>query len=339
MYCLSVIVMVYTEHYAWFWLLASTACFSYLSFKKRLPVLVLRSQVFCFLSCIPLVLLIAYQALFRENMFQADRMKEYMVWVVLIKKIIGVYWHLTCGYYFSMLTTQRIGFYAKTSLFFWLSCFSTVISLAALLSGFKGMLKLDKPLFIFSLFCFVFPPLVLLWLYPIRLDARYLSFLAPTYFLLIGYGISLWKRPMMAAGIMLIVFVSFFGSAHAVVMRTDSIHKEDYRGLISKVLSAAEPGDVICGLMPQVTYYGQGYSDRNVFLVEGVSKLGPDPRKTRFKRIWVLDIVNMRPDVTDRMCRERTAEMRKMGYVPIEPMKRFDGPESLLAYGLFTSAT
>lgn len=335
-YILAAVAAIYIEHYAWFWFLGTTTCALFLHLKNKNGREILRRQAIVFLAGIPSLAIIAYQALFKENMFQVGRMQEYFSVAVMLKKIVGLFWHFSCGYFFSMVTVEGISHYLKTSFFFWLSAVSTVAAFSFALKGFFKIFKERPEIFVLWLMVLYFPVVLLGVFYPIRLDARYLSFAAPFFFITLAYGVMnvsrFWIRTVF---ITIFSAVSLFGSFHAILSPTDSIHKEDHRALVEYALRHAGPRDAFCGLKPQMDYYRPRLGTPPDLPIFSSYEDLAGTKTSRFEKIWFLGITNMQPEVADRIFKDICLKMARLGFYPDFDPLRFGGREGLTVLYVF----
>jgi hypothetical protein len=277
-----------------------------------------------------------YQALFREHVFHSYRMKEYFSAGVLLKKTAGIAWHFTNGYSFSMLTLDRLGEYFKSSPYFFVSAAACLAASALFIAGSKAVFRQNKPSFALVFLVLCFPVVLLGAFYPIRLDARYLSFAAPLFFVIVGSALAaVSKKALRIAASALLLSTALVGSGLSIASPSDPIHKEDYRGLVGYVFREAGETDLICGLSQQVRYYKEkaGVSTKARIAAE-IPDLDASTL-AGMKRIWLLDIVNMHDDVTERICSEKRALVEPLGFRAHGSCTRYGGPESLLAYTVF----
>ena len=182
----------------------------------------------------------------------------------------------------------------------------------------------------------VLPTFMLLFFYPIRLDARYLSFAAPIFFVLLGEGLaSVRIKVFMIPVLILLSGTAIAGSLNNVFLKTDPVHKEDYRGLITAVFSQANEGDVVCGLSVQVRYYrGRlGFEDSAVVVPE-LGDLSPEVTRSA-RRVWVLDQLNMHDEVWQRNYEQIKILLAALGFTPAQEPYRYGGPEGLVVLYLF----
>ncbi|MBI3316063.1 MAG: hypothetical protein HYZ87_03725 [Candidatus Omnitrophica bacterium] len=289
---------------------------------------------------VPSLCLIGYQAVFGEHMFDLSRVREYFAWPLILKKIVGIFWHFSSGYRFSMLTIDRVFFYLKSSPFFWVSAVNTLAVLLVALKGFFG-LRREKfewgLLFGITLF---FPVVFLGIFYPIRLDARYLSFAAPFFFILAADGLRrISARSVRAVVLAVLIFVSLEGSQYAISAVTDPAHKEDYRGLVSYVYANAAASDAICGLEQQASYYRKRLglqTPADYFArIDDLAAAGP----SAYRVVWLMDGANMHPEVTRQAYRQIIEIMKKLGFEPAAEPRKFGGEEALTVLYKFREIT
>ncbi len=176
----TAILSIYTEHFAWIWW-DSLLILSLLEWRR------LRAQAVIVILGIPSLIMINYQAFFKERVFDDSRMLDYQSISVIVKKIIGIPWHFTCGYRFSMMNFGELLEHFSGPMIY-LHILFTLIASGLVFKGFINIKETSKKLFF--IFWLVLPVILLGVFYPIRLDARYLSFAAPAFFLLLAKGIA-----------------------------------------------------------------------------------------------------------------------------------------------------
>lgn len=171
---------IYTEHFSWFWFIGIFG----LSFVSKSN---LKACFYAFFLGLPSLWLIGYQT-HQEGLFQDYRLLEYMNFAVVVKKIAGVFWHFGCGYRYSMLNFHQFINH------WWDIPILTVSIYFALLIFFlmaRGINNILSDWLCGFLAWWLLAPIVILGIcYPIRLDARYLSFCAPAFYLALAYGLS-----------------------------------------------------------------------------------------------------------------------------------------------------
>ena len=249
---------------------------------------------------------------------------------------MGVFWHFSCGYYFSMLTVDRVAILVKKSLFFWACGVTAALSFFLLSKGLWEAFKRQKGIFVFTVGAFIFPLVFLAAFYSIRLNARYLSFAAPIFFILVSAGIASIRSQWMARLVVgVLTFVSVVGSVNAILIKTDAIHKEDFKSLIRFAFEKAGEKDAVCGLKDQVKYYRMRLhlSPKAVYF-PGFQSLHSE-NTGGFQRIWVVDSVNMHPQVFERSTGQLYQYMEALGFVPLEKPSRFGGEEGLTVLYVF----
>ncbi len=330
LYILTGLAAVYTQHYGWFLLLATSVLILWLWLGHKRPnANVLWAQVALFISAVPAFILLVYQAFFYESAhLYRERIKDYLGVPVLFKKIVGIFWHWSCGYPYSMLTVERISYYLKHSWTFWISGITVLMMLLLVVRGFAALYRKDRKAFILFFMILVFPVLFLLAFYAIRLDARYMSFAAPVYMILVSAGLfSLKSKKMRMVCLMLILAASFFGTFKTIVLPTDPIHKEDYKGCLRYVLTQATEEDVICGYGEAMRFYEPRLGiSRKADYFQNVLQLSPATAK-RYRRLWYLDVLNMHPDVRERQARDASNVIEGLGFSLREPPIQFGGEE------------
>lgn len=334
--CLSAaLAAIYVEHYAWFFAFAVFASIAWvLLVERRFKKIAIMLGVFL-AAAIPSLVLIGYQAIFNESVFLAGRMKEYFHISVMAKKIAGVFWHFTCGYAYSMLTVDKMVAAMKTSLYFWFSALSTLSAIWLVARGFRAIAQ-RKEIFILCAATLLLPIFFLAAFYPIRLDARYVCFAAPVFFVLLAAGLSSVRNKAVYTVLFgLLVTTSSVGSVRAIAATTDSIHREDYRSLLRYVSKKAGPRDAVVGLETQMRFYRQKlnldlradyYADENSFAQN---------KRREYEKVWSLNMTNMHPSVSERSYNEQRALMGRIGYEPDGQPVRFGGEGALTVLYLF----
>ena len=229
-----------------------------------------------------------------------------------------------------MLTRERIFAYLQSSLFFWVSAAAAAVGFVAALAGLRRLRRRDARYFMLCLAALYFP-VVFLWLaYPVRLHARYLSFAAPLFFVLLAGGFAVMKGSVLKKA--LVTFfagVSLVGSLESIRIQTDPIHKEDFRGIVVYALSSAASGDALCGMAAQVQYYSRQLNLKpKAAYFPTIDGLSGDSARS-FERIWVLDGANMHPEVMNSIRRELDKRMAALGFGLQGQPTHFGGDDSL----------
>jgi 4-amino-4-deoxy-L-arabinose transferase-like glycosyltransferase len=329
LYGIFLISSIYTEHYGWFlWLGATGAAVTGVFRAHRRGFLGLQAGLF--LAGLPSLGLIALQAFFSENMFHAYRLREYQDFFILLKKLAGLFWHFACGYTYSMLDGARIFHYLKHSPFFWVSAFVGVFASALALGALAGLYRPSREKFIFCFFVLPFPVILLAFFYPIRLDARYLSFAAPVYYALLAGGFCRIKKKRLAASLAgLYLWVAGTGTAQAIFSPTDPVHKENYLEQVLYVFSRAKEGDAVCGSLPQIAYYrARRLIDPKVPLFARWDDL-LGSNLSGFNRVWLLDGLNMNSRTAEEDFKRIRGYAARIGFSPTGDAVRFGGEEGL----------
>lgn len=335
-YAVSAVTAIYVEHYAWFVVLATGVTLFFERIHQRE-----RKDLWRAFFCVSIagsasLALAAYQAVFHEHMFETYRIREFWSAAILLKKIIGVPWHFTNGYYFSMITVDRVFYYLRHSPVFWMSIISTSTAAMLLVFSFKRLFSKDRALFVLAGMVLIFPTVFLILFYSIRLQARYLIFSAPIFFVMIGGALAtLQRKNLRNAALLILSTAAVIGSAHTLLLKTDAVHKEDYKELISYVFLRAKREDVVCGLSPQVRYYRKqlGFEGRAIVVPE-LGDLSPVITRSA-KRVWVLDQLNMHEEVWRRNYEQIKIRLASLGFFPAQAPYRFGGDEGLVVLYLF----
>jgi len=219
LYFFVTVALIYTEHLGWFvWLGTMIACM----WRRKewmgeddAPLAVVPVGYFALGLAI-------YQAIFGEGILHGYRISEYHDAFILFKKFVGFYWHLLIGYEYSMMTREVINAVLLTPKFF-LCGITAGLGFLLYLRGLYVIRKEEsKDLFWLFFVITVLPVLILLPLYPIRFDARYMSFLAPFYLILVVHGLSNLYSPwkMVVCGGMIVASM-FMGTYHLMTSYTD----------------------------------------------------------------------------------------------------------------------
>lgn len=335
-YVFSSVLSIYVEHYAWFVVWATAGALFCENIAGRPRKELWRALGLILAAGTASLALIGYQAVFGEHMFEGYRLREYLFAAVLVKKAVGILWHFTNGYYFSMLTVEKIELHLRHTPFFWVSAASAVTAGVLVLRALKDLFFKNRSVFTLASIVLLFPTLNLLFFYPIRLNARYLSFASPFFFVLLGGGLeTLRKKSVKILALALLSGTAVFGSLHAISLKTDPAHKEDYRGLITYVFSKAGEGDVVCGLSGQVRYYGkQLVSKSRAIVAPELADLSPEVTRSA-RRVWVLDQLNMHDHVWRRNYEQIKVLLERLGFVPAQEPYRYGGEEGLIVLYLF----
>ncbi len=334
-YLATAVLSVYIEHYAWFWLMATTVYVTHLFFKEKLPISVARFHRAALFLSAPSLILVVYQAIYREGVFNFERLKEYLPFWVLAKKAAGICWHFTCGYSYSMITVETVQAHLKSSSFFWFSFLTTLLALGAAFFGLTRLFRTRRSEFALFVTALVFPIAFLSLVYPIRLDARYLSFAAPFYFLLLAAGVSNLGRFPRVLFLTGFAIVNLWGSIQAIALPTDPIHKEDYLGMAAYVLEHSTSEDAVCGASPQFDYYRAKLKiDFKGDYFPNVEALAENHTRA-YEKVWVMDGLNMHPEVSRKFYGRVHEKVVPLGYVPLGDPIRFGGEEGQTVLYLF----
>ncbi|MBI3252152.1 MAG: glycosyltransferase family 39 protein [Candidatus Omnitrophica bacterium] len=335
-YGLFLILAVYTEHYAWFiWLAVSITVFLSRG-ENGIRSDWARIQTGFFILGLPSLAMIVFQAFFRENMFHIYRVREYQNFFMILKKVVGLFWHFSCGYTYAMLDQERIRYHLQHSGFFWTSAITALAASACAGGALARLFRRDIKKFGFSFSILVLPVLFLAFFYPIRLDARYLSFAAPIFYVLLADGFCriqnrIWATVLIGSYLL----VSSVGSAQAIFLKTDPVHKEDYLSQILYVRDRVHPKDATCGEAPQIAYYQK----RRGIKIEAPSFAIWDEfaasDTSRFDRVWLLDARNMNRRAAENDFQRVTGYFSSLGFYPAAGPIVFGGDEGLTVVCLF----
>jgi len=328
---------VYTEHLAWFWLLAVGvyALFLARGGNRRL----LRPMFWVLVVALPSIGLIAYQAVWHEHAFEASRVLPNYDPKLWVKKIAGVFWHFSNGYRFSMITLDGLKNLIRSSAFFWFSAASATCAVGAVGISLKQLWK-NRPVWLMLVGAGLAPVVVFALLYPIRLHARYLIVAAPFFTILVAYGLSrIPRRSIAVAAGVLILGVNLVGSALAIASATDSVHKEDYPAAVTWIFERAGTKDAVCGFAPPIQYYGRkALQTSKALILPGTESLTPAIARS-LEKVFVLDYVNMDPAISEGLYRIQVERMRVLGFEPSAAPISFGGQESLTRVYVFLKRT
>ena len=335
LYFLTAVLAAYIEHVAWFWLSAATAYLVHLFFKERRAGKLPRFHRWVLFISAPALLLTVYQAFFGEAFFDFERIREYLPPLIFLKKTVGIFWHFSCGYTYSMITTEVLKDQLRSSVFFWLSAVTTLSALFFVGDGFLRLWKARRAEATFFATALMLPLVVLGVFYSVRLDARYLSFAAPFYFIFLGLGVSS-ARPWARTGfLILFTVVNGFGAFRALSSPTDAVHREDYKSMLRRVVQDSGERDAVVGKRLPVAYYrkalgwkfkGPYFPEPHDFFIEN---------RRDFDRVWMMDSVNMHPKVTDRQLEGTLHKMETLGYRLSGNPVLFGGPDALTRLYIF----
>lgn len=241
-YEISAILCAYIDHFTWIWLFMVNI-FLLLNgkFKKCFS-----SHLRIFLFGLPALLLTTYQIFFSTE----KTVQKYFVLMPSVKKIFAVLWHAATGYSYSGLSQESLAIYSADP-FFWLA----VIAYGSFLIAITiGVFKAPKHISLFVLLSSMVPMILLCFLYPTRLESRYVSFVVPPLIIFAAVGFRqlkyrwVWLSP--------IIVLSLYFTFKTLAMPWDPIHREDHRADIDYAFQVATKNDAVCGLKRQVEYYG-----------------------------------------------------------------------------------
>ena len=323
-YVAAVSSMVYIEHIAMFPALAMMLWV----FWKKPPLR--RTQVLALGLMAPWAALMVYQAVYYENVLIVGRVMEYFRFGWQLKKVAGIFWHMLGGYRYAMMTVPDIlhslradgAFIARGSAAF-------VFSILAI-TGFVAMFREKGRAMKYAAGTFLIPFVIFLFLYPIRLDARYMTIGAPALFIALAYAVSRLKPRLlsMAVGALFILF-SLGESAYAISLKTDVVHKEDLRGMIRYTLESADEDTIVIMGKQEMEYYSRQLKmPIRAKVVESTDFLDKSGALPSAGKIWILKTVNMHPDVTERIVAEDAGYLVRLGFVPAGH-KQIGGENSL----------
>ena len=296
---IALALAVYTEHYAWFLVVAVLTTLVYKRYHR-----------YVFLAIMPIIpaaCLLVRQAMAGETVLDLAKLAEYRLFWVAVKKLLGIPWHWLAGYQFSMLTVEDLGL-LLTNPMFMLTWLGVLCGLTFFVLGSLEMAKTRWHIILLSLVV-LGPVLLLAVFYPIRLDARYMSFAYPLFISVVALGMAQLGRVALTLLATPMLAVMAYASIYTVGLTTDPIHKEDYKGLFRLVGQYYNPDtDGLIGLDEARAYY-------NV----------PSRFDKDCSRLWVMQYVNMHPQVEMRQLYEKEEEMGRYGYRPVVVYKVKEG--------------
>lgn len=241
-YEISAILCTYIDHFTWVWLfMVNVFLLLNSKFKKFFP-----SHLRILLFGLPALLLTTYQIFFSTE----KTVQKYFVLMPSVKKIFAVLWHAVTGYGYSGLSQESLSIYSADP-FFWLAVITYGSFLMAIIFG---MFKARKQISLFVLLSSIVPISLLCFLYPTRLESRYVSFAVPPLIILAAGGFRQLKYRW--AWLSPVIVLSLYFTFKTLAMSWDPIHREDHRADIDYAFQVATKNDVVCGLKRQVEYYG-----------------------------------------------------------------------------------
>lgn len=216
---------LFTQHYAWFLLLAIPFTIWYLPFLGASAWLI-------------------YIQSHTEQVFAAGRGFEWSLMSVA-KKVVGLFLQFGGGVQYSFLTPQQAVSLSP------LAKMHLALFLAPAVFLFFSTTRKYLRLFLVTLG-------VLLIFYPIRLNARYLPFCGVAYMILLVEGFRvLEKKHRFIAKTLMAGFIAanLFSTAWLFSVSYDPYHREDYIGAARYVDRSIKPSDGLIGCVYQVNYY------------------------------------------------------------------------------------
>jgi mannosyltransferase len=331
-YVILAVCSLYAEHYAWFWLFGITVYLTYLmatqvEVRKRWW----KYQGLVIALGIPSLVLIFYQAIYDEGVLEVERLRPYYSVPILGKKAVSIFWRMVCGPIFSMLTVDRIVHYIKTSPLFWISFVATFSSVLLCLRSLATLFREKRSLFMLFSTIIIFPYLFLLFLYPIRLDGRYLVWAVPFFLMLLSEGI-LQLRPLVlrSSFVALLAGLFIYSNVFLIRLETDALHKEDLRGMVRYAFENADERVAICGIdWPTDRYVKElAITPRGTYF-ESIDQFLASGQKN-FDEVWSMLYINMDPKENETGIFSLVdPQMAQMGFERSGPMIRFGGPDAL----------
>lgn len=334
LFAATALAAIYTEHYAWFWL-AAIGVYALMQNKSEWKL----GAIIALLS-LPSLALIAYQAKHTEYALDASRLDDYFHTYInlpmMFKKAVGVFWHISCGYYYSMIPVQTALQSLRTEPLFLLSLLATGCAVLLAARGFLCLLRRSRSKALFVFLMFIFPIIFLMFFYSIRLHARYLSFCSWAFFILIAIGYFDWPRKNiknLLLGVVLMVMT--IGTAHALILKTDTVHRDDYPAILNFLVQKTGPNDAICNLEFQMKYLA---NRDHVKIRTDYFKRWEEwalSNTSKYEKVYLLECRNMLPEITERLYREKRDKMLPYGYTPAAEPIIFGGKNGLLYVYIF----
>lgn len=294
------VACMYTETYSWIWWAAITLRLL-LDARDVLPAKKMGAWLATMIAVLPAALLTISQ-MANEQVSTLSRLLEYWNPIWMVKKLVGIPWHMIMGYSFTMLTGEAIVGNLQNPLF-WLS--AAIVGIGVFLAAFGAGGRARY----YLLACLVVPTVFLLLFYPIRLHARYLIFAAPFLYIPMAYGLELCARW---------VKVVFLGAlavscAYAISLPTDSVHRHNYKAQVENArLNCRWQECSFLGNAPQVDYYS------GIPAIESIDKI---PQGLMSKTIWLLDLTNMHEKENVKALNYYKKQMAQLGYTYKEARK------------------
>jgi len=341
LYILTAISVPYLEHIGWFWLFGVVVYTGYLYVSGRLTDRsLLWLHVGIIILCLPSLGIVIYQALYTEPVLHASRLSPYYSLIPMLKKITGVFWHFACGPHFSMLSAERVFHYILKSPSFWFFFLVTLVLFMLCIKSIRSLGRKPKSIHILLILLLFFPILCLAILYPIRLNARYLTFAAPYFFILVGNGLAKELRKSWAVIMVVILAVSYlYTDYNFIKMKTDPVHREDYPALIRYTFENAGADDVICGFLlgPQVVPYYEPRLKvhRSAVNVYSCFELSEDVSLAKFTKIWLMGYMDMDEKTNRRNLAYFERHFGNAGFISMKHVKRFGGENGLTSVYVF----
>ena len=134
----------------------------------------------------------------------------------------------------------------------------------------------------------------------------------------------------------LFALVSLYGDVYCIRLKTDPIHKEDYRGMIEYVFRNAGPHDLIYGLEDQVSYYKKNLHFEPRAVLHPASQKLNRQYASAFDKIWVLYSGNMHERVNDEDFKTWGKTFSNLGFITETKGMKFGGDEALTMVYIFS---
>lgn len=298
-------LITYVEHIGVFVLLA---CGLYAINSRSKPVRL--SQVLIGLFQIPWVFLVTRQASGNEQILNINRVSEYWNFGWMVKKYIGFFWHIFLGYDFSMITIKEAFFGVMEPLFL-IQAILCIISINLVVVSFFDLRKSKYFWLIFNLS--ILPFLLMFIIYPIRLEARYLSFSAPLFIML---AVDLVRSLYGGTAFFLMIFFTasnLYSAGVFYALKTDPIHREDFKSMVRLVNKDLQSAAVV-GSQYHKEYFKMFLNLKDCSYFGSINDINGDFYQG-YDHVWVLSQINMHKKVTDRILAADKEAMRKKGFV------------------------
>ena len=181
------------------------------------------------------------------------------------------------------------------------------------------------------------PTAGLLLFYPVRLSSRYVCWSAPFFLILLAQGMLMIKSISIRTVFLVLFFVTAaYGNVYLIQLKTDAVHKEDYRGMVRYAFENADSNVAICGMGSATTFYAKelNIQPKGTFYHSADDLLVARPKK--LEEAWVMMYINMNPEETEVGARLRAdRKMAALGLKRSGELMRFGGPDALTALQVY----